>query len=299
MNIAIILTCHNRREKTVACLESLKKAISYYCERYANEDGIFFEVFLTDDGCTDGTAEAVMSLFGSKHLHIIEGDGNLYWAGGMRKAWEEARNNHSLWDFYLLLNDDTILLTDCFDQLMETHEYALKHFGKAGVYSGICCDAENKTKTTYGGDVWVNRLTARSRRLAPIGTPLVCDMTNANILLVSKDVVDKIGIFYVGYQHAIADYDYSIQAKKHGFPVIVTSGFCGECPNDHGTQSDLAEKIIGMTLKDRKAYYSHPLHSNNDYKLFIRRNAPLRYPMVLLGRFLNMYFPRWYYKIIR
>lgn len=295
MNIAIILTCHNRKDKTVGCLKSLRGAIAHYNEIHSDRDCIFFEIFLTDDGCTDGTADAVSVLFSSKHLQVVKGDGNLYWAGGMRKAWEESRRNHSLWDFYLLLNDDTVLFNSAFDQLIEAHEYALKNYGKSGIYSGICCDAENRNETTYGGDVWVNRLTARSRRLEPTGKPQVCDMTNANILLVSKDIVDRIGIFCEGYQHAIADYDYSIQAKKHGIPVLVTAKFCGECSNDHGNQSDLAKKIISMTLKERKVYYRHPLHSNNDYLLFIRRNAPLRYPLVILGRFFNVYFPKYYY----
>ena len=180
---------------------------------------------------------------------------------------------------------------------METHEYALKHYGKAGIYSGICCDPKDHEKTTYGGSVWVKKLMASGRRLSPIGKPQPCDMTNANILLVNKGVVDELGMFHKGYQHGIADYDYSIQAKKHGFPVMVTSGYCGMCANDHGGKEERQDKILKMSLSERKAYYRHPLHSNSDYMTFIRRNAPLRYPFVLLGRFMNVYFPKWYYKM--
>lgn len=297
MNLAIILTCHNRRKKTVACLMSLQEALAYYNEHCGNSDGIFFEIFLTDDGCTDGTAEAVSNLFNSKYLHIIKGDGNLYWAGGMRKAWEAAKASHSLWEYYLLLNDDTILLRDAFVQLKEAHEYALKHYGKAGIYSGICCDPQNHDNTTYGGDMWTNRLLATSRRLSPTGDPQPCDMTNANILLVSKEVVDKLGIFHSGYQHRIADYDYSIQTQKHGYPVLVTAGYCGICANDHGEKKENQEKIINMSLEERMTYYRHPLHSVTDYMTFVRRNAPLRYPLVIMGRFLNVYFPKWYYRM--
>lgn len=297
MKIAVIYTCFNRKEKTLSSLKGLFLSQKLYNQDVENK--IELEVFLTDDGCTDGTSNAIKTAYPDKAIQILQGSGQLYWAGGMRFAWKEAMKRHKEWDFYLLLNDDTILLPDCFKQLIEAHEYAIKHYGKSGIYSGICCDVENKTETTYGGDVWENRLTARSRRLAPIGTPQVCDMTNANILLVSKKIVDKIGIFYEGYQHASADYDYSIQVKKNGFPVMVTSGYCGVCSFDHDSQSDLAEKIKRMTLQERKVYFRHPLHSNDDYMMFIKRNAPFRYPMVLLGRFLNTYFPRWYYMIMR
>ena len=42
--IAAILTCHNRKEKTLACLHSLFSIIST------------IDVFLVDDGSTDGTS---------------------------------------------------------------------------------------------------------------------------------------------------------------------------------------------------------------------------------------------------
>ena len=51
MKTAALLTCHNRKEKTLACLKSL----------YRNMPEV--DVYLTDDGCADGTAEAVKSIF--------------------------------------------------------------------------------------------------------------------------------------------------------------------------------------------------------------------------------------------
>lgn len=46
------------------------------------------------------------------------------------------------------------------------------------------------------------------------------DLTNANILLVPKVVVDKIGIFYEGYKHGRANNDYSLLARRKGIPVL-------------------------------------------------------------------------------
>ena len=46
-SIAVILTVHNRKMKTLECLSSLFK-------EHNN-----FEVFLTNDGCTDGTSEVI------------------------------------------------------------------------------------------------------------------------------------------------------------------------------------------------------------------------------------------------
>ena len=100
----------------------------------------------------------------------------------MRLAWNAALAKGSEWDFYLLLNDDTDLLDCTWDELIGTHLYSLAHYGKGGVYSGITSAKSDHGKMTYGGDVWVNRLLAKSQRLKPTGTPQRCDMTNANIL---------------------------------------------------------------------------------------------------------------------
>lgn len=54
MHIAVIITCHNRKEKTLHCLTNLFEAKKAY-----GHNEVRLAVFLTDDGCTDGTAEAV------------------------------------------------------------------------------------------------------------------------------------------------------------------------------------------------------------------------------------------------
>ena len=50
-HISVLLTCHNRKAKTLGCLTSL-----YAAELPVGYD---MEVYLVDDGCTDGTADAV------------------------------------------------------------------------------------------------------------------------------------------------------------------------------------------------------------------------------------------------
>lgn len=73
-----LLTVYNRCAVTLKGLSSLYKAI----ENLGN--GYTFDVYMTDDGCTDGTNEAVHEKF--PNIHIIQGDGSLFWSGGMRKA---------------------------------------------------------------------------------------------------------------------------------------------------------------------------------------------------------------------
>lgn len=296
MIISVLLTCHNRKAKTQRCLASLGKALGIY-NNQRNHDCIELEVYLVDDGCSDGTAEAASNVVNYAQLHILHGDGSLYWAGGMRFCWREAMKRHQEWDYYLLINDDTEMMENMFEELLNAEEYIKEKYEKEGVVSGITCATEDQTELTYGGDVIVNRFFSTKRRLYPTGVPQLCDLTNANILLVPTSVVDKIGIFYDGYIHGSADSDYSQMARRKGVPVMLTANFCGKCDQDHDTVNDLADKIINMSLKERKAYFRHPLHSTKEYLLSVRRNAPVRFPFVWLGRMMNLYCPKLYYRI--
>lgn len=295
-NIAILLTCFNRKDKTLSSLHSLYSALEYYNHKIEDSTKrIASVVYLTDDGCTDGTGEGIQKEFADKDIHILKGNGSLFWAGGMRFAWNEALKRKEEWDYYLLLNDDTTLFETAFEELMATNDYCQKTYSKSGIYSGITCSPTDHSKITYGGDIFLNKFTGKRRRLGVSDHPQMCDLTNANILLVSKEVVDKIGVLYDGYIHGAADYDYTYMARKSGFPVLITAKQCGECDFDHKTDDDKRELFLSMTLAERKKYISNPLRSGEDYVTLIKRTMPMKYPMTWIFRQLNLYMPRLYY----
>ena len=296
MKIAVLLTCHNRQAKTRNCLQSLKEALIAYNKNA--KDQIKLEVFLTDDGCTDDTVEVAIAVFPDPAvMHILHGDGNLFWAGGMRFCWREAMRRHDEWDYYLLINDDTEMMDNLFDELFIAQKYAIEQYGQEGLISGITCAKDDSKKLTYGGSVWKNRFLATRSLLMPNGQPQSCDLTNANILFVPKKVVDRLGIFYEGFRHGNADYDYSNTACKAGIPVVLTAHFCGRCDRDHLDLKELAKKVVSMNLKQRRVYFKNPVHSSDDYLLLIKRISPIRYPFVWIGRFLNLYLPKLYYRM--
>ena len=59
ISIAVILTCFNRKKKTVQCLRHLFAAANQYNTGHTGREEVHLSIFLTDDGCTDGTADAV------------------------------------------------------------------------------------------------------------------------------------------------------------------------------------------------------------------------------------------------
>lgn len=295
IEIAVIMTCFNRREKTVSCIRHLMDAEAAYNGR--NEKPVKLVFYITDDGCTDGTAQAAISVLQGREAHIIPGNGSLYWAGGMRAAWNEALKQADRWQFYLLQNDDTDALPDALDQLMQTHAYSLRVYGRMGIYSGITASHANPDEITYSGYVYNGSISGDLPIARPSDVPQPVFCTNANILLVPAPVVRRVGIFYKGYRHGGADYDYTGMVRRKGFTALVTPGVCGLCDYDHPDIKAEAGKILAMTREKRKAYFNSPLHSPHDYLLYTLRNRPFRLPQRLLGSLLNVHCPRLYYKL--
>ena len=207
-SIAILLTVHNRKANTLQCLEHLfaQQAIQ----------GYNWEVYLTDDGCTDGTPEAVSKLYPS--VHIVKGDGNLYWNRGMYKAWEAAANAND-YDFYIWLNDDTLLFTDAIRNILAAGEQT----NFSAVICGATC-AKNTQQVTYSG--WIH---SSKKPLEPNGTVQTCHIVNGNFLLVPKIIFEIVGNLDWKFRHAIGDFDYGLRVQKAGFRCYISPQFIGSC----------------------------------------------------------------------
>jgi GT2 family glycosyltransferase len=205
-NIAVLITCHNRKEKTLQCLQAL------YFQKGLELDYVI-EVFLVDDGSTDGTAEAIRNQF--PKVTIIPGNGNLYWNRGMHKAWETAANSKDF-DYYLWLNDDTFLTEEAVLTLLR------QNFSKA-IVCGTTQSIQDR-KATYGG-----YKRNPHRLLMPNGEFQECDYCNGNCVLISKDVFRIVGNLDLVFHHAVGDFDYSLRARKLDIGLFIAPSFIGYC----------------------------------------------------------------------
>lgn len=204
--IAILLTVHNRREKTLLCLKNL----------FGQEmpEGYGAEVYLTDDGCTDGTPEAVRAQY--PQVHIVQGDGTLFWNRGMYKAWEEAAKDKD-YDFYLWLNDDTFLYGHAIQTLLRE---AAEKDNQSVIVAPI--RSQKDGSATYGGQ-------KGGKLIVPDGSLQECDTFNGNCVLIPRHVFKKVGNLDWTFRHAIGDLDYGYRVKKAGLHNYVSSDYLGTC----------------------------------------------------------------------
>lgn len=289
-SIAVLITVFNRVKKTLSCLDSISDAY---------EKGIIpfsLRVFLTDDGSSDGTADEVRGRNYPFPVEILQADGSLYWNGGMINSWKAAIAFPEDYDGYLWLNNDSVILPEFWKMLAQADEYARSKYGKGQIYVGSTRDRETG-KFTYGGFNFVNLLTLKDKMLPPNGEIQECQCAHGNITYVSREVVEKTGIFTDKYQHGGSDHDYTYRAYKRGFHNLILPDFAGECENDHpedGGRPDFFEQPLKKRIQILKSPNGLNLHNA---LLFQKRCFPWRYPIILATGYFKALFPKTYHRL--
>ena len=214
--VAAVMTVYNRRDLTLACLGSL---------RAQQVPGVRIDTFVVDDASTDGTAEAIQEEHPDTVL--LRGDGNLFWNGGMRRAFGAALERG--YDHYLWMNDDVELDDGAVRRLLATYE----ELGRRGHEAAIVVGSMRHPETgalTYGGVVRPSRLRPLQFRLVPPSDePRPTDTMNGNCVLVPRAVTDKIGNIDPAYRQKLGDFDYGLRARAAGCSVFVAPGTFGTC----------------------------------------------------------------------
>lgn len=255
IRVAILLTCFNRRELTQRCLQSI------YDDK---SEGIQKDVYLVNDGCTDGTPNMVKELF--PEVIILEGTGNLFWNGGMHLAFSTAYEKD--YDFYLWVNDDVEFLQSPIIKLVKSYE-ELSVDKKDIILTGVMVDHSLK-KQTYGGIKIVNSFVPLKMQQIPYGKEYVkCDTFHGNCVLIHKSVVDKIGVMDPFYQHAFGDADYGLMASRADCEIWMTNYAIGICERHDKANKWLDPKL---SYKERRAaYHAKTANPPRDWKYFCKK----------------------------
>jgi len=271
--IAVLISCFNRREQTLAALHQLFAQTRISLE--------LLTVFLVDDGSTDGTSEAVAAEF--PKVHILKGDGSLFWNGGMRKAFDAALRED--FDYFLWLNDDSNLYPDAIERLLAcARDYEARNV--PAIVTGTMVSPVTGERT-YGG-----------RRMRPDGlrlefdavypdpvAPVECSTMNGNFVLIPVIIAKTLKNLDPVFRHQIGDLDYGLRALRAGFRVVVA-------PGTHGVCSDNSRKATwrdgSAPLNVRWKHIMSPKGAPpREWLRYIRRHFGWRWPMYAVSPYLK------------
>lgn len=271
--VAVLMTSYNRRELTIKSLSSL------YTQRITAD--IRLTTFLVSDGCTDGTEEAVRSMF--NQVRLLDGDGALFWNGGMRIALDAAMRES--FDAYLFLNDDTILYEGALAQMIGSSR-SQTLMGQPSIMVGSI-KSPGDGQHAYGGlSMRARGLELSFERVLPHESLCTgCDTMNGNFVLIPADIAEALGNLDGRFRHQFGDLDYGLRARNAGFPVVVVPGYVGECrPNSKaGTWRD-PDIALAKRWKNLLSPKGVPV---SEWFLFTRRHFSWRWPYYFISPYLK------------
>jgi GT2 family glycosyltransferase len=274
--IAVLLTCHNRKEKTLKSLDALHK-----CDVLV---GYIFDVFLVDDGSTDDTGDAVREKY--PKVNVIQGEGDLFWNGGMRLAWNVSADTKD-YDFYFWLNDDTILDESAFLEIFETYQEARSREKNEVIIVSACRAENNSSRFSYGGR-------DKQGPVIPNGELQTCKFINGNAALIPREVFENLGNLSSDYTHGIGDNDYGLRALRHGYICYTTKEFVATCPPNEGLPDWCNPEV---SLRKRWQLLHEPIGLNiKEYITYKKKHDDKKWIIFALKAYLKALFPKLYYK---
>lgn len=227
-----LMTCYNRKEKTVRALNNLVQG----------NPEIDFSFIIADDGSTDGTFEELKKI---ANVIVLRGDGSLFYSGGMRLAIGEAKKVEKQYDYCLLFNDDVDFKKSAIETLCKKDDSV--------IWVGPTSD--EKGILSYGGVIKTSKWRPKTEIImADSVDGKNCDTFNANCVLIPWEIFKQLDNIDGRFTHSMGDFDYGFSAREKGFIIKVSDEFVGECPdNPVGVSWRNATLSIGERVRRKES----------------------------------------------
>jgi GT2 family glycosyltransferase len=204
--VAVVLNW-NGLDDTLECLESLR-----------GNDYTALETIVVDNGSEDGSCTAIREHF--PEVHVIENDRNLGFVKGNNIGLTAGLERGA--DFLLVLNNDTILETDCVTELVKVME----RDGSIGVVGPLMRRTLQPDLVDMGGDFnfWTGAVRLyhlvpgmEGDGIWPMGYVWGCG------LMTRAEVLKSVGLFDGRYVAYYEDADFCMRARAAGYRTVVAT----------------------------------------------------------------------------
>ncbi len=241
MTIHILIPVHNRLDKTKNIVNCIKEQTSKN-----------WELWVVDDGSSDGTRDYLSS---KKYIHLIAGDGDLWWCGAVDLACKEIIRTANEDDYLLLLNNDATIGKDYIETL---ESLATKYPNK--VIGSLLRENQPPYRLLSVGpvaDLW--RMTfwdaMKQYAVIDVNTPeliKVSTLPGRGTLYPIRVVKETGGFRPKLFPHYWADYEMGFRANRRGYETVVSKLATVYSEDDFGV-SNIKMGIIARLFSKRSA----------------------------------------------
>ncbi|MGL5084501.1 MAG: glycosyltransferase family 2 protein [Clostridium sp.] len=263
--VYIILVNYNGAEDTIECIRSLDKI------KYEN-----YKIVVVDNNSSNNDYELLSKESGFKLFKLEE---NIGFAGGNNVGIKYAMDDKC--DYVLLLNNDTVVEENFLCKLVETAEMDKT----VGVVGGKIFYFNDKKTIWYAG-AKINSFSGKtehdgvnSKDLPEFSIKKETDYITGCMMLVSKEVLEKVGMMDDSYFLYYEETDWSVRIKKAGYKLIYNP----ESIIYHKiSKSTKSLNYIMVCYYDRNSYY----FVMNNYGLLNRMYMFVFKRLILIAKYI-------------
>jgi GT2 family glycosyltransferase len=208
---AVVIPVHGGLALTIRCLESLR-----------NCDPLPVMVVIVDDGSPDDTAAHLATHY--PDVHVVPGDGDLWWGGATNTGCEYAIDRGAL--MLILLNNDNVEVSK--NLLRELTRLVDEHGGCVGATT-LRKSADGRLKIVGSGGIldWRGRgtiLRHSGERFRESMSVTECEWLPGMALAFTADTFRRLGgIDAAAFPQTRGDADFTLRARSLGYRCSVSS----------------------------------------------------------------------------
>lgn len=255
--VTVIILTWNRVDDVVTCLDSFSAVT------YPN-----LEVVVVDNASADETVETLRAKY--DWITLIVNDDNLGYVGGNNVGIKYALEKGT--DYVFILNSDTKMMPSCLDELVRTMQ-ADPRIAIAGA-KNLYMQNPAFTWGKYGVLNWgpmLCRTHGRFVRDYPESSPKDVDWVIGNGCMMSREALEKVGIFDEEFFQVNEDVDWCMRARKLGYRVVYVD--TAAIQHRGASSADLSKPIV----------FSYGYFLGRNAILFAKKHAnPFQFAWLLL-----------------
>ncbi|NCT37349.1 glycosyltransferase family 2 protein [Bacillus sp. EB93] len=207
--VIILIPIHNGVNETLKCLDSV------YQSTYSNID-----VIIIDDGSTDDSQKIISEKYNK--VKFLNGDGSLWWSGGMNEGLKYVIGNYEDEGIVILLNNDNIIKSDMIEILVKS----VRMYSNSIICSKVYIEGNDEQILFAGGlakirksGLYINGYYETDRE--KFNKMIKVDWCGGMGVAIPLNIVKDVGYFdNKNFPQYFGDADYMFRARRKGYQII-------------------------------------------------------------------------------